>query len=316
MQHTGQLLMIQPVNFGFNAETAVNNVFQVPSNIKSLQQLALQEFNNFVQVLRDAGVEVLVITDTLLPHTPDSIFPNNWLSFHEDGTLLLYPMFAENRRAERKQSVINTLQEEFQITRIINLSGYEDKQLFLEGTGSMVLDRDNKLAYACLSPRTDKVVLDDFCNKMEYNSIGFTATDQNGKAIYHTNVMLTVADDYAIVCLDSIVQAHEKNILTNSFSNTKKEIIEINFSQLHHFAGNMLQVHNREGEKLLVMSTQAYESLTDNQKARITQFNRIIHSPLTNIESNGGGSARCMMAEVFIEKNKSIMRNDNIINAS
>ncbi len=300
MQTTSHILMIRPVNFGYNAETAVNNAFQVQSSDKDVQQNANKEFDEFVTVLRNNGVDVTVVEDTATPHTPDSIFPNNWVSFHHDGTLLLYPMYAENRRAERKEHVIETIEEKFLVKRKIDLSNYEEKNVFLEGTGSMVLDRDNRIAYACISPRTDEKVLADFCRQMNYKPVTFHATDGNKQPIYHTNVMMCVADKYVVICLESIVAPDELKIVSETITGSDKRIIPITLHQMNHFAGNMLQVENRDGEKLLVMSTQAYEALTTEQLFELNKFNRIIHSPLTTIETNGGGSARCMMAEVHL----------------
>jgi hypothetical protein len=300
MQHTSHLLMIKPVSFDFNAETAVNNLFQVKSTENGIQEKALTEFENFISKLRQHKIDVTVIDDTPEPHTPDSVFPNNWISFHEDGSLLLYPMFAQNRRLERKQTVLDTIHQKFKVARTIDLTDHETKNHFLEGTGSMVLDRDNKIAYACLSPRTDKKILTEFCAKMAYTAISFTAVDAGGQPIYHTNVMMCVADAFVVICLDSIPDTAEKQQLRNSFTQTGKQLIEISFDQMNHFAGNMLQVHNSEGKKFLVMSSQAYHSLTDIQIAAIEHFNPIIHSDISTIETNGGGSARCMMAEVFL----------------
>ena len=300
MQTTSHILMIRPVSFGFNAETAVNNAFQVKSNEEDVQHKALQEFDAFVNVLRQNGVDVTVVEDTLEPHTPDSIFPNNWLSFHEDGSVLLYPMYAVNRRSERKQHVLDTIAEKFSITKEIDLSDYERDNIFLEGTGSMVLDRDNKVAYACLSPRTDEKILLEFCKRMDYTPVLFHAVDADGRAIYHTNVMMCVADKYVVICFDAVEDDEEKITLINAILQTGKAIVDITIAQMNHFAGNMLQIENNEGEKLLVMSTQAYEALSDEQRKNLSSFNRIVHSPLTTIEANGGGSARCMMAEVHL----------------
>lgn len=300
MQHTSHLLMIKPVSFDFNAETAVNNLFQVKTTDNGIQEKALTEFENFISKLRQHKIDVTVIDDTPEPHTPDSVFPNNWISFHEDGSLLLYPMFAQNRRLERKQTVLDTIHQKFKVARTIDLTDHETKNHFLEGTGSMVLDRDNKIAYACLSPRTDKKILTEFCEKMGYTAISFTAVDAGGQPIYHTNVMMCVADAFVVICMDSIPDTAEKQQLRNSFTQTGKQLIEISFDQMNHFAGNMLQVHNSEGKKFLVMSSQAYHSLTGAQLAAIEHFNPIIHSDISTIETNGGGSARCMMAEVFL----------------
>ena len=301
MQNTAHLLMIQPVDFGFNAETALNNTFQKNISV-DVQQKALQEFNDFVAVLRKNKVNVTVVADSLKPSTPDSIFPNNWISFHADGRIFLYPMFAVNRRQERKTAVLDAVKNEFSVTEIIDLSKSESDHLFLEGTGSMVLDRENKIAYASLSPRTDEKILNAFCNMVGYSPVIFTATDNTGVAIYHTNVMMCIADCYAVICLESItVDAERKNVIT-SLQKTNKEIVEISLRQLNSFAGNMLQVKNADDELLLVMSTQAYKSLTDAQIKTLKKHNRIIYSSLNTIETAGGGSARCMMAEVFLEK--------------
>lgn len=293
--------MIKPVNFTFNAETAINNAFQVASEDKDAQDKALAEFQEFVYVLRKNGVDVTVINDTPDPYTPDSIFPNNWVSFHEEGQVCLYPMYALNRRLERKPSVLQELARRFDIRATMDFSAYEKEGLFLEGTGSMVLDRDHKIAYACLSPRTDKKVLQDFCKKMGYSPEIFTAVDSQVRAIYHTNVMMCVADAYVVVCLDSLPIVSEREHLLGAILGSGKEIVDISLDQMDHFAGNMLQVHNAEGERLLVMSSQAYHSLLPAQVSRLSAFNRIIHSPLTTIETNGGGSARCMMAELHLE---------------
>ena len=294
--------MIRPVNFSFNAETAVNNAFQVAGTADHAQEQALAEFEGFVQLLRDNEVDVTVVQDTPDPYTPDSIFPNNWVSFHEDGTVCLYPMYAHNRRLERKPGVLETLSRRFRIDATLDLSSYEKEGLFLEGTGSMVLDRDRKIAYACTSPRTDIEVLLDFCRKMGFVHDFFTAVDAEGRSIYHTNVMMCVADRYAVVCLDALPYEPERTHLAATIRSTGKTIIPITLSQMNHFAGNMLQVHNQQGEKLLVMSSQAYASLDPEQIRQLTAFNRIIYSPLTTIEMNGGGSARCMLAEIHLPK--------------
>ncbi len=301
MQTTSHLLMIRPVNFSFNAETAVNNAFQTPGDTDA-QARALTEFESFVQLLRDNEVDVTIITDTPSPYTPDSIFPNNWVSFHDDGTVCLYPMYAVNRRQERKPGILEAIGHQFRIDATLDFSGYEAEGLFLEGTGSMVLDRDHKIAYACLSPRTDKNVLLDFCQKLGYSPEIFTAADAAGRLIYHTNVMMCVADRYVVVCLDSLPSDPERDHLAATILASGKTLIPITPDQMNHFAGNMLQVHNHKGEKLLVMSSQAFASLTPVQVQQLSGFNRILHSPLTTIETNGGGSARCMLAEVHLRK--------------
>ena len=298
MQHTDHLLMIEPVNFGFNAETAVNNSFQVNTN-ENVQQKALAEFNDLVALLRKNKIGVTVIKDTADPFTPDSIFPNNWISFHENGNVFLYPMYAANRRKERKQHVLEKIKTAFQINKVHDLSHYENKNLFLEGTGSMVLDRDNKIAYACISPRTSPALLEEFCKINNYSTVPFHAKDMNGTDIYHTNVMMCIASAFAVACLESVIDKTEREKLTESFIHTNKEIIEISLQQMNHFAGNMLQVKNADGELILVMSTQAYKSLTAKQLHKLEKYNKLIHSSLNTIETNGGGSARCMIAEIF-----------------
>jgi len=296
---SSQLLMIRPVNFGFNTQTAGSNAFQQQSSDDSIQEKALEEFDALVEKLRANGIDVLVLNDTPDPHTPDSIFPNNWISFHEDGSVVLYPMFAPNRRLERKRHLISEIQARFGKNKTVDLTVYEDEDKFLEGTGSMVLDRKSRIAYACRSPRTDEAVLNAFCTSMGYTAVVFNAIDEGGKPIYHTNVMMCVGDQYVVICLDSIRNPEEKNVAERTIRSTGKQIVPITYLQLKHFAGNMLQVQNRDGEKILVMSSQAFHSLTDEQKRTLSGFNRIIHSPLDVIESNGGGSARCMMAEVL-----------------
>ncbi len=300
MQTTSHILMIKPVSFGFNAETAINNAFQVNTAEAGVQQNALKEFEDFVELLRSNGVDVMVVEDTPLPHTPDSIFPNNWISFHHDGTLLLYPMYAVNRRTERKAHVLDLIQQKFQVNNKLDLTGYENQNIFLEGTGSMVLDRDNRIAYACLSPRTNEKALEEFCRLMNYRPVVFNATDGNGQPIYHTNVMMCVADQYVVICLESISDPVEQKMITETIRDSNKSLVVITLHQMQHFAGNMLQVENKNGEKLLVMSSQAYEALTIEQLQELNRYNRILHSPLTTIETNGGGSARCMMAEVHL----------------
>jgi len=293
--------MIKPVDFGFNAETAVNNTFQSSENADVAQENALKEFTDFVSVLTKNGIRVTVIEDTPVPHTPDSIFPNNWISFHEDDNIILYPMFAANRRAERKQHVLDAIKKDFIVKKEIDLTGYEAQHLFLEGTGSMVLDRDQKLSYACISPRTDEKVLNEFCRIENYKAITFTAVDANGVQIYHTNVMMCVGDKFVVICLESIPNEAERKKVITAIEASGKKIISISLDQMNSFAGNMLQVVNDKKEKLLIMSTQAFQSLTANQIASLEKYNRIVHSSLDTIEKAGGGSARCMMAEIFLD---------------
>lgn len=300
MQNTSHILMIRPARFEFNKETAVNNRFQSAGQDTAVPQKALKEFDAFVTLLQQQDIDVTIVQDSPEPYTPDSVFPNNWISLHEDGTIILYPMFAENRRRERKQEVMDTLQAKFRVNTTIDLSHHELTGKFLEGTGSMVLDRENKIAYACLSPRTDAYILQQWCERMGYRPVSFTSIDEAGTPIYHTNVMMCVADSYAVVCLDSIINTQEKQSLIQSLEQTGKKIIPISYEQLNHFAGNMLQVQNRSEKKILVMSSQAWNSLSPVQQITLQQLNPVIYADITTIETNGGGSARCMMAEIFL----------------
>ena len=295
------------MHFEFNKQTAVNNSFQVALNDKNIAGKALEEFDRFVTLLTGHGINVTIIEDTPEPPTPDSIFPNNWISFHEDGTVCTYPMFAINRRAERKPQVIKKVREKFQVSRTVDLTHYEEENLFLEGTGSMILDRENKIVYACLSPRTDKKVLQDFCDRLQYKAVVFHGVDEQNRPIYHTNVMMSLADKYVCICLETITDPTEKENVITTITNSGKEIIALSFDQVNHFAGNMLQVENNGGEKFLVMSSQAYRSLDSTQVTRLQSFNSPLYSDLDTIETVGGGSARCMMAEIFLplQENKS-----------
>ncbi|WP_316803103.1 citrulline utilization hydrolase CtlX [Pedobacter nototheniae] len=300
MQTTNHILMIRPVDFKFNEQTAGNNKFQEAGIQEHVQAEALKEFDGFVDLLRKNGVDVTIVDDTLTPEKPDSIFPNNWVSFHEDGSVYLYPMFSENRRLERRKDILEQLKIKFEVNHVSDLSFYEQQHLFLEGTGSMVLDRANKIAYACLSVRTDEEVLNNFCHLTGYQAVAFQAIDAERFPIYHTNVMMCVADQFAVICMESIPDPIEKEKVALSLIDSGKKIIEISLDQMNHFAGNMLQVKNANEENLLVMSEQAYLSLKPEQIAALEQFNKIIYAPLYTIEKNGGGSARCMLAEVHL----------------
>jgi hypothetical protein len=304
-QTTQRILMIEPVAFGYNAETAVNNYFQQPSDDSSgqIQAEALNEFREMVALLRQSGIHVVVIKDTLTPLTPDSIFPNNWISFHGKGSAVLYPMFAVNRRNERQTAVFEHLSAEGLVyPEILDLTHFEHQQLYLEGTGSMVLDRINRIAYAALSERTNKEVLDDFCSKTGYRAVHFTARQQVGNQrlpVYHTNVMMCIAEQFAVICAESIDDLEERHSLINQLIKSGKEIIEISEEQMHRFAGNMLQLVNQRGELQLVLSTSAYESLNESQLQRLKRFNELIVCRVPVIEKHGGGSVRCMIAELF-----------------
>ena len=305
MQTTVTVLMIEPAAFGFNAETAQNNYFQVNSENAETQNRALQEFNNFVEKLRSKGINVITVKDTLEPHTPDSIFPNNWISMHQDGTVVLYPMCAVNRRWERRNDILEILKRNFSVKEIVDLSAPENDGKFLEGTGSMIFDHENKIAYGSVSLRLDEQLFREFCEKFGFEPVVFHSyqTANNERLpIYHTNVMMCVADQFVVICLDCIDDETERVNVVNAIVNSGKEIIEISESQMQRFAGNMLQLQNPEGKKFLVMSLSAYQSLTPEQISNIEKYSEIIYSDLETIETNGGGSARCMLAEVFLEK--------------
>ncbi|WES96943.1 arginine deiminase-related protein [Chryseobacterium arthrosphaerae] len=306
MQTTDTVLMIEPIAFGYNAETAKNNYFQVEQTGSDIQSKALAEFNTFVGKLRGKGINVITIKDTLDPHTPDSIFPNNWVSFHKDGKVVLYPMFASNRRVERREDILETIENlGFEIDEIDDWSFSETQGHFLEGTGSMIFDHDNKIAYGSVSLRLDEKLFREFCTKYGFTPVVFHSYQTVGTErlpIYHTNVMMCVADRFVVICLDCIDDELEREKVIEAIKKSGKEIIEISEDQMQQFAGNMLQVQNKEGEKFLVMSQTAYQSLTPEQVAAIEKYCEIIYSDLNTIEINGGGSARCMLAEVFLPK--------------
>ena len=305
-QITDTILMVRPVAFRMNEQTAVNNYFQVDLANVDINKKAQEEFDAFVSKLRLAGVNVIVVEDKKEDDTPDSIFPNNWVSFHENGQIGLYPMFAENRRKERRLEYFARLEEEgFKITDIIDYTSAEDEDIFLEGTGSLLLDRANQKAYCALSPRADEELFIEFCEDFEFTPVIFTANQSvDGKRlpIYHTNVMMCLAEDFAVICLDTIDDLKERKSVVKHLKQDGKEIIEISESQMHEFAGNMLQVQGAFGKKYLVMSTSAHNSLNPNQVKRIEKHCEILSSSLTTIETCGGGSARCMMAEIFLPK--------------
>ena len=345
MQTTDKVLMIRPVRFSYNSQTAVNNAFQesgIPEELS--QRQALKEFDAYVEMLRNEGIEVMVVEDTATPHTPDSIFPNNWLSLHSAEELadvgstlpgsaapdtaalgtaapstanpgsaapcsrvaVLYPMFAENRRAERRQDIIEALTgavaPSCASAALLDLTYYEKRNLFLEGTGSLILDRNEHLAYACQSPRTCEEVLEEWSSKMGYDYFLFHAEDMNGNPIYHTNVMMSVGEQLAVVCLDAITDIEERMSLIELLEESDKEIVEISLEQMNEFAGNMLQLHTvKEGELkyIMVMSARAKDSLDQDQIEAIEKYCKIVAPDLEFIERNGGGSARCMLAEIF-----------------
>lgn len=306
-QAANTVLMIRPVQFRMNEQTAVNNYYQkkleglTPANVN---QKAQEEFDGFVERLRSVGVNVVVVDDTKESDTPDSIFPNNWVSFHENAEVVLYPMFAENRRLERREDILDILEEKgFKISEINDYTSAEEDDVFLEGTGSMIIDRENAKVYAALSPRADEELIIEFCEDNDMHPVIFEAyqtVDGKRLPIYHTNVMMSVAETFAIICGDSIDDKQERKQVVKSLKEDGKEIIYITENQVNHFAGNMLQVEGTNGQLYMVMSTQAYEILTDVQIKAIEKHCAILHAPLYTIESCGGGSARCMLAEVFL----------------
>lgn len=301
--------MIRPVAFRMNEQTAVNNYYQkvmeglLPATVNAKAQ---QEFDVFVEKLRAVGVDVTVVDDTLDPDTPDSIFPNNWVSFHENGDVALYPMFAENRRLERREEILDLLEEKgFVIENVVDYTSAEEDNIFLEGTGSILLDRENGKAYCALSPRADEELFIEFCEDFEFTPVIFEAFQTvNGerKLIYHTNVMMNLGDTFAIICADSIDDKKERKMVLDSLRGDEKEVILITEEQVNSFAGNMLEVRGVDDRRYLVMSTAAYQSLTKKQIAQIEEHLTILHSSLDTIEACGGGSARCMMAEIFLPK--------------
>jgi len=305
MQTTSTILMIEPVCFGFNEQTAENNYFQKndDTQISEIQANALNEFQNMVILLRKCGVNVIVVQDTAEPRTPDSIFPNNWISFHDGGLIAIYPMFAQNRRQERRVEIIDTVVNQgFTLNEIIDFSASENDGKFLEGTGSMVLDRVNHLAYAALSQRTNEAVLFDFCRKMNFKPVIFNAmqtVEDKRLPIYHTNVVMSVGDEFAVVCLQSVDNEHERNILKKSLFKTRKNIVEISQEQMHNFAGNLLQIENSQGNKFIALSQTAYNSLGNRQLSILKKHGTLLPVEIDTIEKYGGGSVRCMMAEVF-----------------
>ena len=304
---TNKLLMVRPVAFAMNEQTAVDNYYQKKESGKmNAQESARDEFDGLVEKLRAEGVQVEVLEDTHVPHTPDSIFPNNWISMHQDGRVALYPMKAENRRLERRTDIFEELQSRgYEITTTVDYTAAEQEELFLEGTGSMVLDHDSRIAYMARSQRADEGLFHTFCEDFNYAPVVFTAYQETPDGIgqiYHTNVMMCVTDAYVLVCLDTIHDANERALVEEAILKSGKEILVISVEQKSNFAGNMLLVKGAADELILVMSSSAYKALNEDQKDFITQHHRILHSDLHTIETLGGGSARCMLAEIYLTK--------------
>jgi len=303
-QLASTVMMIRPAGFESNPLTAASNRFQrkTSSTPEEQQATARREFDGLVAVIRNAGIEVIVIEDALEPHTPDAIFPNNWISMHADGRVVLYPMEAENRRAERRMDIVDYLDNEcgLQVTGVVDLSSHEDNGHYLEGTGSMVLDRANRVAYACVSTRTHLDPLGEFAQRMGYDVVAFDAADSGGVPIYHTNVLMNVGEKIAVICDEAIPRKDQREAVLARLQETGHEVVRLSCAQLDAFAGNMLELRNKDGDRVLAMSQQAYDSLNEQQLAMLAANGRVVHAPIENIESSAGGSVRCMLAEVHL----------------
>lgn len=299
------ILMIRPAAFGVNEETATSNFFQQTKIIgdkKAISEAAVEEFDNMVRILRDHDIEIIVVEDTDEPVKPSAIFPNNWISTSPEGILSVFPIMATNRRSEKRDDILKMLAEKFVVKDVQDWSEFEVEGKFLEGTGSMVIDHDNKVIYCCYSPRTDITVLEKFANANKYRAIIFFAVDKNGQAVFHTNVAMTLAEDFAILCEEAIEEEWELIAIRQLLESSGHDIIRINKEQMHAFAGNMLQVKNKNGKKYLVMSQTALRSLTEGQKEELLARNELIEIPVPTIEKTDGGSVRSMMVEIFLEK--------------
>jgi len=305
-QLASSVLMIRPTRFQSNPQTAESNAFQTEPDLPPAEQqrAALQEFERLATALRDAGIEVIVFDDTSEPHTPDSVFPNNWVSFHADGTVVLYPMEAENRRGERRPDIVERLDTElgFQVRELLDLSQHEKDGHFLEGTGSMVLDRVNRIAYACLSSRTHLDVLGDFAQRMDYDVVAFEAVDREGVPIYHTNVLMNVGEKLAAICDVAITREDQREAVLERLQSTDHEIIRLDFDQLEAFAGNMLELRAADGVPVVAMSRRAWGSLSDEQREIFAANGRVVTASIDDIEDSAGGSVRCMLAEIHLPR--------------
>lgn len=305
-QLASAVLMINPVRFESNPSTAASNKFQGrnPDSSNKQQRDAAEEFVGLRVALETSGIEVIQVDDTVEPHTPDAIFPNNWVSFHADGTVVLYPMEAPNRRTERRPDIIETLVEdhEFVVRKIVDLSTHETQAQYLEGTGSLVLDRVNRVAYACLSSRTHLDALGDFAQRMGYEVLAFDAHDRNGAPIYHTNVLMSVGEALAVICAEAIPREDQRDAVLRRLADTGHEVVTIDFDQMDAFAGNMLELRSVDGERILAMSEQAKQSLDVEQMEKLAANAQIVSVPIDRIESSAGGSVRCMLAEIHLNK--------------
>lgn len=303
-QITQHILMVRPARFGYNAETATNNAFQTNDTSKAAEEIskeAKKEFDRFVRKLRKVGVQVIVARDNSEPTKPDAVFPNNWATYHQNGLIVTYPMYAPTRRLERRKAVINAaIKAGFEHKDTLRLQSAEKKGVYLEGTGSLIFDHPNKLMYACLSPRTQLPLLKKLSKHLGYEAVIFHSVDQQDQEIYHTNVMMALGQDFVVICMESVRSETERAMLLDKFEKTGKAVVTISYDQMNQFAGNMLQVLGSDNQPHLVMSEQAYKSLTKKQIAELKKYTQLLHTPLYTIEKYGGGSARCMMAEVFM----------------
>ncbi len=303
-QAPSSVLMVRPSSFGFNPQTAITNAFQIEQteSLLEVSRKALDEFNTMVDILIAHDVDVIVVDDAADPHKPDAIFPNNWISFHEDGTVILYPMLAENRRLERTIPVIEILKSKFQVSQTVDLSGFEIENQFLEGTGSVVFDYPNRIAYASRSARTHEPILKELCKKINFKPVLFDAVDEADQPIYHTNVLMCIGSKFAVICLDAIKKDEDQEILLQSFADTHHQVVAISYEQLRLFAGNMIEVRTKSDESVILVSEKAFLSLLPGQLDAISKHAELIPVSISTIEQYGGGSVRCMVAGIFLPR--------------
>ena len=303
MQSTNTIFLVRPSSFSFNTKTSISNTFQAPlsESKETIQQKVLSEFDEFANTLTAKGIQVHVFDDTEFPEKPDAIFPNNWISFHPDGTLILYPMLAPNRRPEKREDIVTFFKNNYSVQTLLDLTHYEKDNSFLEGTGSIVFDHVHKIAYATLSPRTHKALFLSVCDYLHYQPVCFHAFDKSEIPIYHTNVMMCIAKHFAVICLDSIADKSDRAMLVNQLKDSGHQIIDISFEQMNQFACNMLSLQTINDKEILVLSQSAFDSLNGTQKKEIEQFVELLPMSIPTIETIGGGSARCMIAEVFLQ---------------
>ena len=306
MQSTNSIFLIKPKSFGFNKQTSVSNSFQSKLKItdKEINKKVDREFNQMANTLIKNGIEVLIIEDSEEPKKPDAIFPNNWISTHQQGVIILYPMMAKNRRVERRGDIVTILKKKYKVKSVLDLSVFENENKFLEGTGSVILDRVFKKAYACLSPRTNKELFKEYCQHLGYEAIYFNAVDENRKKIYHTNVMMTLGTHFAVVCLEAIQSKFKRRLIIEKLQESNREVIEISQDQTKHFAGNMLELKNSKNEILIVMSRSALSVLDAKQRKTLKKHGKLLPINIKTIETIGGGSVRCMIAENFLPQKR------------